>query len=60
MKTCEVCGVQNNTVSTEPSARQLIFGSFRNERGLLVTYQDRCQKCEKKLTAKLMKMLEED
>ena len=53
MNKCNVCKKEKET-SFQPSISQLIFGSFP---GMHVTFEDRCQDCERKLIKSLQKII---
>lgn len=50
---CVMCG-SNHKVSSQVSRSQLIFGGFRGK-----IYEDRCEKCEKKVIESIKKMLKD-
>ena len=54
---CAKCGVSalDKDLSLQPRSSVLIFGAFP---GMFVPMESRCSKCEKKLSDKLMKMLD--
>jgi hypothetical protein len=39
---CVMCGTENDTVDSQPTRSQLIFGGFP------MRWENRCRKCEKK------------
>lgn len=55
MAICNMCKKEKET-NFQLSRSQLIFGSFP---GMHVTFENRCQKCEKKLSKSLLKTIKE-
>lgn len=53
---CHMCGTKDN-LNIVPSMSQLIFGSFPN---MHVTYERRCQKCERKIAKQIRKVLKNE
>jgi hypothetical protein len=51
MNKCNVCKKEKKNVNFVPTSRQLIFGGFN------LTFEYRCEKCDQKLSKKLMRMI---